>query len=253
MELKAAIEQARLILEEEEQRPTINYLYVSPAWPMELIFEQQNLTSQGYGLSAAGVLALRRNRDKKRPRDVHERANDWAFESTNYGLLMVIFGQMPSGNRPLFVKTLLTLTADKHVPHIQPIKAPFPSWNGHASALPLVAEFCIRNNCLTLLIEALDEAKLPNPSIAGMLRELEEMISVNFDVFSDAELEAMPKALAKSREMAEQQTWSSRRARPGGPQWRTRNSGKAFRESAGRLSRVLMASCSNARRHAIFI
>jgi hypothetical protein len=38
------------------------------------------------------------------------------------------------------------------------------------------------------------------------VRELEEMISVNFDVFSDAELEAMPRSLAKIRETAEPST-----------------------------------------------
>lgn len=217
MDLKEAIEKARLILNEEETRPTVKYRYVSNTWPREMIYEASNLKSQGYTPSMAGEMGLRRTRDMKRPRPVYENPNDWVFESTNYGLIMTLFSQLIAGNRPLFIKALLTLTVEKYVPRLQPIKAPFPAWNGHASALPLVSEFCIRNSSLSLLIEALDKVKLPTPSIAGMVRELEEMISVNFDVFSDAELEAMPKALAKAREIAEQQTWSSK-GRAGGTQ-----------------------------------
>jgi hypothetical protein len=49
-----------------------------------------------------------------------------------------------------------------------------------------------------------------------MMIQLEEMISLNFNVFTDAELEAMQWAIKAIRETAERQTWMSRRL-PGGP------------------------------------
>ena len=43
-----------------------------------------------------------------------------------------------------------------------------------------------------------------------MLMQLEEMIALNFNLFSDGELAAMPAALAHLREIADRQTWSSK-------------------------------------------
>src|SRR5579859_7435055 len=216
MDMKAMVEQAILILQEEQKRPTLKYEYVSSEWPAEMRYQATQLKSQGYGPSAAGTMALAQARDKKRPRPVRENPNDYAFESTNYGLLMTIFGQIPAGNsRLMFVRALLNFTVERAVPQLEKFKAPFPSWSGYASALPLVAEFAIRNGHLDLLIEGLNKAKLPTPSIAGMFRELEEMIAVNFDVFSDAELLAMPAALKEVRAMAYQQTWETKRERGG--------------------------------------
>jgi len=239
MDMKAAIEQAMLILQEEQKRPTIKYQYVSAAWPVEMQFQEYQLKSQGYGASAAGTMALAQVRDKQRPRRVRENPNDYAFESTNYGLLMAIFGQIPAGNpRLMFIRALLTYTVERAVPHLQPHQAPYPSWNSHASALPLVGEFCIRNGHVDLLIEGLNKAKLPNPSIAGMFRELEEMIAVNFDVFSDAELLAMPAALKDVRAMAYQQTWETKRDRGGTKQLRNSH----FRQGFSAVGREIVDS-----------
>ena len=43
-----------------------------------------------------------------------------------------------------------------------------------------------------------------------MLKEIEEMIALNFNLFSDSELASMPSSLAHLREIAERQTWSER-------------------------------------------
>jgi hypothetical protein len=216
MVMKAAIEQAKLILDEEQKRPTLEYRYVSNAWPVELVYERGNLSGQGYTAGAAGMVALYRERDK-RPRLVRENPADYAFESTNYGLLMTIFGQIPAGNsRLMFIRALLNFTIEKVDPRLSKYQARFPAWESYASALPLVAEFAIRNGHLDLVIESLNKAKLPNPSIAGMFRQLEETVAVNFDVFTDGELGVMPAALSQIREIADRQTWTSRGAR-GGP------------------------------------
>jgi hypothetical protein len=216
MDLKEAVDKARLILDEEEKRPTLNYRYVAKSWPTVLIFEETSLRSQGYTLSMAGVMALQRMRGKPRPREVIEDPNEWELQSTNYDLLMAIFGQLVPANRAMFLTGLINMTAPKYIPR-DPVKRGFPKWDGVTSALPLLAEFCIRNGFLGVLIAALEKVSLPTPSIAGMVIQLEEAISLNFNVFSDAELEAMPIALKTVYDNAERQTWSSR-GRAGGPQ-----------------------------------
>jgi hypothetical protein len=83
MELKPALDQARLILGEEQTRPTLNYRYVSSEWPQELRYEYE-MKKQGYSPASVGAIALSRMR-KRRPREVYENPNEWEFESTNYG------------------------------------------------------------------------------------------------------------------------------------------------------------------------
>jgi hypothetical protein len=216
MDLREAVDKARLILYEEEKRPTLNYRYVAKWWPRELIFEETNLRNQGYTLGMAGVMALHRMRDKSRPRQVIEDPNEWELQSTNYGLLMAIFSQLIPADRATFLTGLINITAPKYVPRDGATNG-FPKWDGVTSALPLLAEFCIRNGFLGILIAALEKVSLPTPSIAVMVIQLEETISLNFNVFSDAELEAMPTALKIVYDIAERQTWSSR-GRIGGPQ-----------------------------------
>jgi hypothetical protein len=89
----------------------------------------------------------------------------------------------------------------------------FPLWTGHTSALPLLAEFCIRNGQLNLLLAVLKNVEMPTASIAVMFEQLSEMITLNFNVFSDAELAAMPEALKPVRDMIYAQTWPNRRPR----------------------------------------
>ena len=81
------------------------------------------------------------------------------------------------------------------------------------NALPLLAEFCIRNGRLKLLLNVLKNVEMPTPSVAVMFKQLSEMITLNFNVFTDAELAVMPEALKPVREMAEAQTWQTRRPR----------------------------------------
>lgn len=172
-------------------------------------------------------------------------------ESTNYGLLMTIFGQIPAGNsRIMFIRALLNLTVEKAVHKLSKYEARFPAWENYASALPLVAEFAIRNGHLYLVIESLNKARLPNPSIAGMFRQLEETVAVDFDVFAEGELEVMPAALSQIREIADRQTWTSRGARgdpvtTNNPHYRQRFSlvGKEVVESIDGLSK----HCEHAR------
>jgi len=75
---------------------------------------------------------------------------------------------------------------------------------GHAAALVIPSLLC----SLTTLHTA---------SLAMMVMELEEMVALNFNLFSDSQLEAMPNELATLRENSDLQTYSSRAER-GKPQ-----------------------------------
>jgi len=57
---------------------------------------------------------------------------------------------------------------------------------------------------------------LPTASLAVMMKQMEETIALNFNLFSDSELMSIPSSLARLREVADRQTWSSRGPR-GGP------------------------------------
>jgi hypothetical protein len=81
--------------------------------------------------------------------------------------------------------------------------------------LALLAEFCIRTGHLKELLAATAEPQLPTASMAIMLKEIEEIIALNFNLFSDSELASIPFALAHLREIADRQTYSARGPRGG--------------------------------------
>ena len=209
MELQQALDQALLILNEEQTRPTINYLYISSECPEELRWDFE-IKNKGLGPAFGGAVALPRMR-KKRPREVYENPNQWKLDSTNYSLLMAILAQLSPANRRYFLEGLVNSLIRTNGVQAANTRVCFPLWEGRVSALPLVAECCIRNGSLDALLDALDKVELPTASIALMMIQLEEIISLNFNVFSDADLAAMPTALKGIRERSELQTWTSRR------------------------------------------
>src|ERR1700687_2009611 len=87
----------------------------------------------------------------------------------------------------------------------------FPSWRHKTSSLALLAEFCIRNGHTQALLDATVQLKMPSHGVAIMLIEIEEIIALNFNLFSRAQIDNLPKALAHLREIAERQTWSAKR------------------------------------------
>lgn len=193
MNIDEALEKARRILTEEQVDPTLGYRYASSS----------EFTRQAVQLN----LVFER---KRRPRAVFENPQSYVFESTNFDLLLKIFSQVAEEDRAKFVSDLL-----KHVRQpIQTVRArynpTFPSCNGQVSALGLLAEFCIRTGYLKELLAATTEPKMPAASLVIMLLEIEEMVALNFNLFSDSELEAIPSNLAPLREIAERQTYSGR-------------------------------------------
>ena len=190
MNLSEALEKASRILEEEQLQPTVRYGSGSDALST---------------LTAKMELATGR---KERPRRVYENPKLYVFESTNFNLLIKIFSQVAEADRTSFVSALLDYVRKPKATHTR--KTGAHSFGLQTSALPLLAEFCIRTGHLKELLAATAKPELPAWSLAIMLKEIEEMIALNFNLFSDSELASMPSSLAHLREIAERQTWSER-------------------------------------------
>jgi hypothetical protein len=153
---------------------------------------------------------------KERPRHVYEDPKLYVFESINFNLLTKVFSQVAETDRLVFVSTLLNYVRKPIAARTQKPPFDFPNFHGKTSALALLAELCIRTGHLKELLAATAEPKMPTVSLAIMLKEIEEMIALNFNLFSDSELAALPSHLAHLWEIAELQTWSGRHT-PGKP------------------------------------
>ena len=122
---------------------------------------------------------------------------------------MKIFHQVREAERSQFIGALLKLV-EKPFPARVAATRTFPCVNDSSSMLPLIAEFCVRTGHLRELLEATKKPKFPTASLAMMVMELEEMVALNFNLFSDSQLEAMPEELAALRESSELQTYASK-------------------------------------------
>ena len=210
MTIREAVAKTFQILEEEQVAPTLEYRYVSDQWPTT--FFHDGPEPNKWTPALAGHRALEAER-KSRPRPVHENPRLYVFESANYALLLTIFSQVADADRQSFVSRLLDRVRKPIQPHPQKHGAYFPSYQRQTSALALLAEFCIRSGYLKQLLAATSEPKMPAVSLGIMLNELEEMIALNFNLFSQSELESMPSDLLALRNMSERQTYASRRVR----------------------------------------
>lgn len=189
------------ILHEERQRPTIGY---RENW--------SDVKAQGSPLLAMALVGTRINLSAmrgQRPRLVYESPQIYSFGGKNYDLLSLLLSQVGSLDRDAFIEKVLSFvecggfcsrTASHH----------FPQFQGLVSDLPLVAEFLIRNGYSERLFAATAKAKVPTPGLALMMMQLEEMIALNFTLFSTEELRKMRHSLGPMREMADLQTHSAR-------------------------------------------
>lgn len=230
MDINEALEKASRILEEEQVQPSLGYRYVSYVWPSNQRFEtqQQHWTP---AMAAQRGLAIER---KQRPRDVYEDPKLYVFESVNFSLLVKILSQVGDADRANFVSTLLNCVRTPIAARPQGPQTHFPCFLGKTSALALLAEFCVRTGHLKELLAATAEVKKPATGIAVMLMEIEEMIALNFNLFSDNELTSLPSSIAQTRLMAERQTWKERRPRGGGGPTETNPYYRSGSEEIGR-------------------
>lgn len=192
MNLDDALGKAVQILNEEQVRPTVSYSATEDSpnsinWPQ--LVETMLLTT---------------TERQQRPRRVHENPKSFTFKSTNFDLLLKIFGQVPSAERTDFIARLLTLVRNPPAASLPRGPVTFPIFEGRTSALPLIAEFSVRTGHLNELLDATRVPETPSASLAVMLQQFEEMIALNFNLFSEAELINIPTGLAHLRKIAEE-------------------------------------------------
>jgi hypothetical protein len=210
MDLAQALQDALYIFEEERLRPTLSYRYVAKEWPKSMTWEEHTLKPQGYSPAMAAITGLGKMRGR-RPREVEEDPKAFQFESVNFNLLLTIMNQLAAEKRAEFVAGLVNVLLKAAPINRHANQIPFPSWNHETSSLSLLAEFCIRNGYAQTLLDDTLQLKMPSAGVAIMLMEIEEIIALNYNLFSRAEIDNLPKALARLREVADLQTWSSKR------------------------------------------
>ena len=150
---------------------------------------------------------------KKRPRPVHENPKQYEFSSVNYNLLLTIYNQVQETDRPKFIASLLQHFPMRFSsPRPSGATALFPIIGWACSELPLLAEFLVRAGHTAQLFEALQKPEMPTMGLAILMVYIEEMIALNFNLFSDKELREMPGAMMHLREISERQTYSARGA-----------------------------------------
>lgn len=215
MDLHEALEKATRILEEEQVQPSLTYVWMSTELPIKHSAKQYDPKYNGWTTPMIAMSILAEER-KNRPRDVYEDPKSFRFLSTNFDLLVKIFSQVADRDRASFVSSLLDYV--RKPVHAREARGAtiFPAFKGQLSSLGLLAEFCIRTGHLNELLAATAEPKFPEMSLAIMFRQIEDMIALNFNVFSDSDLKAIPSALAHAYDIAERQTYMARGPR-GGP------------------------------------
>jgi hypothetical protein len=204
MDFQKALDSAGRILTEELERPTIRYrLNLTDLFPRgEPI---GNLTATLAKVSSRPMLESLRN---ERPRQVIETPTEYVFEGTNYSLLLAVFSQVEADRRDDFIDKILRLV--RQGGRVVRGRGHFPNFMGCVSDLPLIAEFCIRTGYKERLFAAAGLLPTPTCGMAMMLMQVEEALTLNFNLFGDGELGKMPEWLAPLKEMAELQTYSAR-------------------------------------------
>lgn len=210
MKIEDATDKAFRILEEEQIHPTVDYDF---APENRLLHVQALLESLATSprVSARPGFNLFEQR-KLRPRPVQKSPRYWEFRSDNYKLLLAIYEQVHEDDRSEFISRLTELISTNRCWR-QGNSSRFPNFAGSTSCLALLAEFCIRTGHVAAVFDALSIPQLPTPGIAILLMQFEEVISLNFDLFSDSELAEIPSRLAQLREVARLQTFETVRAR----------------------------------------
>ena len=184
VELREAIRRANQILVEERSSPTVRYsLKLKELKPNDSLGAALSMLAT---INEPQMLQIIRAR---RPREIVEDPNKWAFESVNYGLLCALLSRLPADSCPAFLAAVLGRLvtppgSEKSKKDIQ------PKWNGLVSEFPLVAEFCVRNGAKDVFLRTLGEANL-TPGHAVLLRHIEDMIALNFTVFTERDYDLL--------------------------------------------------------------
>lgn len=180
MNLHDAIQKAGQILDQERIEPTVRY-------------ETAPTVTVTHAIAALGGPLNERG---KHPRTIQEHPEEFQFDSTNFDLLCAILDQVPDQRRPALLASVCSRISDERSYRHRSVEVlGAGSWKRCSSELPLVAEFLVRRGEKRLLLRALSEAA-PSPGLTLLLMQLEEMIALNFTLFTDQEFQQLVPAVA---------------------------------------------------------
>jgi len=193
MNLRDAISKAGQIMDQERVEPTVRYDLSPVITDPVTIFN--SIIERG-----------------KRPRQVRENPEESQFKSGNFDLLCALLDQVPEQDRAALFVFLRSRISNEHSYRHKPGHASITgSWTQCSSELPLLAEFLVRRGDKQLFIRALSEAS-PSPGLTLLLMQLEEMITLNFTLFTDEEYAQLPTAIATLNQVIAD---IQKRAKPG--------------------------------------
>jgi hypothetical protein len=190
MNLHDAIQKAEQILDQERNGPTVGYEVLPTA---SALFPTASAVG---GLLTSFTLANERG---KHPREVRENPGEFQFKSINFELLCAILDQVSEADRPALFASLLSRLSDaRNYRHKYEELLKAGTWERCSSELPLITEFLVRRGDKKLFIVALSTAA-PTPGLTLLLMQLEEMMALNFTLFTDEEYVRLPTAIASVR------------------------------------------------------
>lgn len=213
MDAKSALKKAALILAEERRQPTTAYRQTGHGWLEQAALMVNDKYDEAVRFGNARKLTIIDLR-KQSPRQLCEDPSVYEFHSVNFDLLNAVFDQLHESMRDEFIAGLLHLVerGGNTVSHAEYF---YPKFNGAISDLPLIAEFTVRNGYAGELFAALNRAKQPTVGLALMLLQLEEMVALNFNIFSEEEYSLFPGWLGGVRRVADLQMYKARGERGG--------------------------------------
>lgn len=135
--------------------------------------------------------ALKRERPRKLYEDQKLRIR---FRSVNYDLLLALLGHVNESSKASLFDTIVTRIGDPTAFARAEHPLQYPYWNPFVSELPLIAELCVRHGQKATLFHAISLAE-SSPAILILLLQLEDMLSFNFNLFSEEELKECEAAI----------------------------------------------------------
>jgi hypothetical protein len=183
MDARDAIRKAGQILDEERVEPTVRY---------------ESAAADRVIAAMAALSGPLRERGQH-PRTVQEHPEGFQFKSTNFELLCAILDQIPEqGKTALFASLASRIKDPRSFCHEPGPVLGAGTWRRCLSELPLVAEFLVRRGDKQMFTSVLGEAAA-SPSLTLLLLQLEEMIALNFTLFTEEEYLQLPPAIVAIR------------------------------------------------------
>jgi hypothetical protein len=171
MDSPQAIELAKKILLEERTSPTVRYMLREPV------------------AFAGAPVAVALTERGQHPRTVRENYGVHRFTSDNYNLLSGLYSELAGADQLRFVDAIAARIGDGNA-YSNPVNdvRGAGEWRSCRSELPLIAEFLVRHKNTDSLLTTMKKAPI-RPALTLLLMQIEEMIALNFTLFTDSEYE----------------------------------------------------------------